>query len=585
MTQNDPPPLTAALKDRYFPLARPRMGVGVFELGLTLTGTVSAGAYTGGVLDFLMQALDAWEVARADPSIPQHRVVISTLGGASGGAINGAVMLRAAGIAFPRGADPDNPFYATWTQGVTLQSLLGTDDGADQGLRSLLNCNPIAAQAEAVVRFPGAPLGTSDTPAARGYFADPLRLAMMVTNLAGVPYRVSMTGDTSLGHDMVAHGDWVRFALGVPGGVVDAVGARLDEYALTSASALNWDLVANAALCTSAFPFAFRAEPISRALTVLSYRAVLVPGETAVTDQVVMLAPLWDSIRAAQPDGPNVASANLDGGVTNNDPMDMVRMTMSGMAARNPRQANLAYRAVIMVSPFTNPEVLPKPDVPGLLGLVGPFIGGLVAQARYKPADLALAQEESVASRFLIAPVGPNKNGVIDEGSAVIASGGLSGFLGFVDRGFLTYDFLLGRWNAYRFLQSYFAFPEDNFVFAEAGMTESQKASWSLKDAAGNPALVNGLRQIQLIPLLPGAVATPPGAWPKLAEVPPWLDGAVKARLDLLVGQAKAELLPTGFTGGILSVALSGIWALCAGTVRGKIVGALTDQLKGAGLV
>ncbi len=32
-----------------------------FEIGLTMAGAVSAGAYSGGVLDFLLQALDAWE--------------------------------------------------------------------------------------------------------------------------------------------------------------------------------------------------------------------------------------------------------------------------------------------------------------------------------------------------------------------------------------------------------------------------------------------------------------------------------------------------------------------------------------------
>ena len=31
-----------------------------FELGLVLGGTVSAGAYTAGALDFLLEALEAW---------------------------------------------------------------------------------------------------------------------------------------------------------------------------------------------------------------------------------------------------------------------------------------------------------------------------------------------------------------------------------------------------------------------------------------------------------------------------------------------------------------------------------------------
>jgi predicted patatin/cPLA2 family phospholipase len=33
----------------------------VFKIGLVLAGAVSAGAYTAGVVDFLFEALEAWE--------------------------------------------------------------------------------------------------------------------------------------------------------------------------------------------------------------------------------------------------------------------------------------------------------------------------------------------------------------------------------------------------------------------------------------------------------------------------------------------------------------------------------------------
>ena len=34
-----------------------------FQIGLAMSGAVSAGAYTAGVFDFLIQALDEWEKA------------------------------------------------------------------------------------------------------------------------------------------------------------------------------------------------------------------------------------------------------------------------------------------------------------------------------------------------------------------------------------------------------------------------------------------------------------------------------------------------------------------------------------------
>ena len=35
-----------------------------FYLGLTMAGAVSAGAYTGGVLDYIFEVLDKWEKAK-----------------------------------------------------------------------------------------------------------------------------------------------------------------------------------------------------------------------------------------------------------------------------------------------------------------------------------------------------------------------------------------------------------------------------------------------------------------------------------------------------------------------------------------
>jgi predicted acylesterase/phospholipase RssA len=57
------------------------------RLGLVMAGAVSAGAYTGGVVDYLFQVLDNWEKAKQlnDPSIPKHNVRIDIMSGASAG--------------------------------------------------------------------------------------------------------------------------------------------------------------------------------------------------------------------------------------------------------------------------------------------------------------------------------------------------------------------------------------------------------------------------------------------------------------------------------------------------------------------
>src|SRR5882757_3022388 len=73
---------------QLFPVVSANPPPNTFELGLVLGGTVSAGAYTAGALDFLLEALEAWH---ADAT-PLHRVVIKTAGGSSGGAVCAAIL-------------------------------------------------------------------------------------------------------------------------------------------------------------------------------------------------------------------------------------------------------------------------------------------------------------------------------------------------------------------------------------------------------------------------------------------------------------------------------------------------------------
>src|SRR5215217_2152048 len=77
-----------------------------FEIGLVLGGTVSAGA-----LDFLIEALDCWEAAKADPAdrlVPRHNVVLKVITGTSGGGVNAAIAARALNFDFPHVARPPN---------------------------------------------------------------------------------------------------------------------------------------------------------------------------------------------------------------------------------------------------------------------------------------------------------------------------------------------------------------------------------------------------------------------------------------------------------------------------------------------
>ena len=139
----------------------------VFELGLALGGTVSAGAYTAGVIDFLIEALDAWEAAKAEkpgePAIPDWETRLKVVAGTSGGGVIAAIMGRALSYDFPpvriSSSDNDadrNLFYRVWVKEFDISKMLATDDlqKKNQKVRSLLNASVLEQCANLIVGYP-----------------------------------------------------------------------------------------------------------------------------------------------------------------------------------------------------------------------------------------------------------------------------------------------------------------------------------------------------------------------------------------------------------------------------------------------
>lgn len=123
-----------------------------FELGICMAGAVSAGAYTAGVMDFLIEALDTWEQKRGEKDVPTHQVVVKAIGGASAGGMTGIIAASALNnpIEHVKEADPKNvlkeqtknKFYNSWVdllQEDMFSLLLKTDDIEKAKVYSLLN--------------------------------------------------------------------------------------------------------------------------------------------------------------------------------------------------------------------------------------------------------------------------------------------------------------------------------------------------------------------------------------------------------------------------------------------------------------
>jgi hypothetical protein len=86
-----------------------------FEVALVLGGTVSAGAYTAGAVDFLIEALDCWTRLRDKPggdlTAPKHKIILRVITGTSGGGVNAAIAARALAYDYPHvvRATPNSP--------------------------------------------------------------------------------------------------------------------------------------------------------------------------------------------------------------------------------------------------------------------------------------------------------------------------------------------------------------------------------------------------------------------------------------------------------------------------------------------
>lgn len=191
---------------------------------------------------------------------------------------------------------------------------------------------------------------------------------------------------------------------------------------------------------------------------------------------------------------------SVDGGVINNEPFELARFAIRRSVTSdaggtklldNPREGDRADRAVIMIDPFPEGaryEPMTKKaaeKLGSLLISVGKLLPTLISQARFKQSELLNAQEETVYSRFLIAPSrkDPRNTDKNLRGADAIACGTLSGFSGFFDESFRAHDFVLGQRNCQWFLQKAFLLDADNPVLQLGDGHDDAKAARAKRKA------------------------------------------------------------------------------------------------------
>jgi hypothetical protein len=356
-----------------------------FEFALVLGGTVSAGAYTAGAIDFLIQALDC---LANEGDAPKHKVVLKLIAGTSGGGVNAAIAARALAYRYPHVSrstptpsnGTGNPFYDVWVNQLNLSAFLDTSDLYEKVV-SLLNGAPIDLGAKTIIEFDGA------GGVRRSWVAAPLRIILTVTNLRGVPYKIAMGNGFS--QTYIDHADYMRFAVKYSYQKLDQV--RPDESVLTfdaepAPQPTTWEDFSVAARATAAFPLGFPPRELSRPTNHYRYRPMLLPAEDANDNSYFVPLPDW-RVLAAGDGGPPEEWRFLavDGGATDNEPIQLARTALAGLLGRNPRDPNSANRAVWLIDPFAGEADLGPAKQTAFFGDLGAVASTLTQQTIVSP--------------------------------------------------------------------------------------------------------------------------------------------------------------------------------------------------------
>ncbi|HTA81361.1 MAG TPA: patatin-like phospholipase family protein [Bacteroidia bacterium] len=544
-----------------------------FHLAISMAGAISAGAYTAGVIDYLTETLERWQVAKKNiaAAVPQHNIVIDILSGASAGGMTAAITTAAIHSEFNHinGSNPQgekyNILYDCWvnfTSDLALKDLLAVDDIDENAVISLLNSKTIDKIGEKVSGNTG--LFQKPIP---DYFSKELEIILTLSNLTGIPFYVKYEGDLTEAQQFLDRRDFAHFKLGL---------AKIGRIPLKMNKTDIFFLV-EAAKATGAFPVG------------LSSR-ILVRKKQYIEQNEFINPLIRDNIRHGNntsieiPD--EYRSLNIDGGVFNNEPMEVTRQLLmslvkginltellqKGKTDITPQNDTNANFAVIMVDPFPAVDAAPeKTKVTEAAGYKGQLLSNIIprivtsmrSQLLFDAKNLQQALDSKNFNAFLIAPK-------IDttENSNAIACGSLGGFGGFLKKDFRIHDFFLGRRNCQRFLQEHLLFPieTENEIIKYGYNTPELKTKFKITS-----------KGVEYLPLIPDVLEN--GELNTTEELlvpkPQLTESELELYRPFIIKRYRKIMANTGLKGFSRFIAIT-----AAFLTSGKVADAVTDYIK-----
>ena len=494
-----------------------------FRIGLCMAGAVSAGAYTAGVMDYLLEALATWEKKRGEANVPSHRVVIPVMGGASAGGMT--ALLTASTINNPivpvdlpkpgklYDEHPENKLYNSWVDLLEkdmFPRMLETTDIKKGEVISLLNSEFIDAVAKKMICC-----DREQWCATPAYFEAPVKVFTTLSNLEGFKYNVDfISARHKSKYNMSVHNDYACFE------VFDNVTTKKSDKGwipLNFHTEENLPTARDAAMATGAFPLGLKPRMLER--------------DAKHVFEIPWLRPYFKDCETMA--GQKIKTLNVDGGMINNEPFEKVRELLDEITtSKNPvdkevlSQMNSNYNTfentVLMVDPFPSVDPAEFDFKSDLTSIIGKTLSAMTAQMRAKPVEYKAAMEMVDASQYIISPsreIRDENNEMMGDpfGVTAIACGTLGGFGGFLSKEFRIHDYYLGRFNCEIFLRDYFTIPvdaiEQNPIFREG------YSNVSINNFSSN---ATGEKRVQIIPIF--TPPKPPGTFlmPKFSGGTNW---------------------------------------------------------------
>ena len=468
-----------------------------FHLGITMAGAVSAGAYTAGFMDYILEALTAWEKAKTENKdnpnsiIPDHNVLIDAIGGASAGGMVSMISTLAlcAGNIEPvrevSNTKTGNILYDSWVflddddslydgRGggkTTFEKMLSNSDlNSGKGAPSLLNSIPIDRIAEMVFEKLPPTASPDNFPS---YISDDLRVLLTVTSLRPMDYKVKFSKikskflDSTPGHRISNHDVVAHFKLNyneatdknkyLPFRPVPSDGTDGKPKS-------NEDFLIKVTKATGSFPVGLAPRYFDHEFPSEYVHNNLVERKAFNAKMDIMLEN--DQAESFQ-------FTAVDGGTINNEPFDEVLRCL--VANHGPEDPESPKYGTVLIDPFPNFEdekgaEAPNYEKTSIMDIVGSLVPTILNQARNKQSDTY-----GTGLFKLMAFPRKLKPGAREEmDHPPLATGGIGGFGGFIDIEFRKHDFFLGRDNARNFLRGvlFMEYDKDNPKNLFSGMNK-----------------------------------------------------------------------------------------------------------------